>query len=375
MPTHQDEKYMSIALKLAKRAEGMTSPNPLVGAVVVKKGEIIGKGYHRKAGLPHAEIEAFKDAEKKGHNINGSTLYVSLEPCCHKGKRTPPCVDAIIEKGVTKVVVGSLDPNPKVSGKGVKTLGEKGINTVTGVLEQKSRDINESFKKYITTGKPFVILKLAATLDGKIAARTGDSKWIGSEKQREYAHKLRSKADAVMVGIGTVLTDDPRLNVRLRKKTVRQPVPVVLDPGLRTPPESSILALHDSVFIATGKSCDKRKREKLESAGAKIIEISTDRQGLLNLNELLVALGDYEITSLLVEGGSRTAAHALRSGIVDKVVFFYAPKLMGGDGLSMIGDLGISKVGNSLEIDGISIKRYGSEFMIEGYIKKRQPEG
>ena len=253
MRKHQDEKYMSIALKLAKRAEGMTSPNPLVGAVVVKNGEITGKGYHRKAGLPHAEIEAFKDAEKKGREIKGSTLYVSLEPCCHKDKRTPPCVDAIIERGVTKVVVGALDPNPKVSGKGVNALREKGIDTITGVLEHKSREINESFNKYITTGKPFVTMKLAATLDGKIATRTGDSKWIGSEKQREYAHRLRSQADAVMVGIGTVLTDNPRLNVRLGGKTVRQPVPVVLDPGLRTPPESSILTLHGSVFIVTGK--------------------------------------------------------------------------------------------------------------------------
>lgn len=370
MPKQQDEKYMSIALKLAKRAEGMTSPNPLVGAVVVKKGEIIGKGYHRKAGLPHAEIEAFKDADKKGFKIKGSTLYVSLEPCCHKDKKTPPCVDAIIERGVTKVVVGALDPNPKVSGKGVKALREKGINTITGVLENKSRDINESFNKYITTGKPFVTMKLAATLDGKIASRTGDSKWIGSEKQREYAHRLRNRADAVMVGIGTVLADNPRLNARLGKKTVRQPVPVVLDPGLRTPPESTMLTLHESVFIATGKYCDKRKREKLESAGAKILEISTDKQGVLNLNELLQVLGGYEITSLLIEGGSKTAAYALRSGIVDKVVFFYAPKLIGADGLSMIGDLGIYKVGDSLEIDRINFKTYGSEFMIEGYIKK-----
>lgn len=366
---------MSIALKLAKRAEGMTSPNPLVGAVVVKNGEITGKGYHRKAGLPHAEIEAFKDAEKKGREIKGSTLYVSLEPCCHKDKRTPPCVDAIIERGVTKVVVGALDPNPKVSGKGVNALREKGIDTITGVLEHKSREINESFNKYITTGKPFVTMKLAATLDGKIATRTGDSKWIGSEKQREYAHRLRNQADAVMVGIGTVLTDNPRLNVRLRGKTVRQPVPVVLDPGLRTPPESSILTLHGSVFIVTGKSCDKRKREKLESAGAKILEISVDRQGFLNLNELLGMLGDYEITSLLIEGGSKTASHALRSGIVDKVVLFYAPKLIGADGLSMIGDLGISNVADSLEIDRINVKRYGSEFMVEGYIKKGHQKG
>jgi len=370
MPKDLHEKYMSIALNLAKRAEGMTSPNPLVGAVLVKSGEIIGKGYHRRAGLPHAEIEAFKDARKKGKKIRGSTLYVSLEPCCHRDKRTPPCVDAIIEHGIKKVVVGTLDPNPKVGGNGVRMLRERGVEVVTGVLEKRLADLNEEFSKYITTGRPFVTLKLAATLDGKIATRTGDSKWIGSEKQRAYAHKLRNRADAVMVGIDTVLTDDPRLNVRLHKKTVRQPVPVVLDRTLRTPVGSNILKLHEEVIIFTSKPADTKKRVKLKNAGAKVVEIGQKRDGFLDLSKVVKILGDREITSLLIEGGSKVAAQAIKSRIVDKIVFFYAPRVIGGDGVSMIGNLGISTVKNSVGIEIDDIKKLGGgELMIEGYIK------
>jgi len=208
-------KYMSLALKLAKKAEGMTSPNPMVGAVVVKRGKIIGKGYHKKAGLPHAEIEAFSDAIKKKNSINGATLYVTLEPCCHEKKRTPPCVKAIIKNKISKVYIAMLDPNPEVSGNGVKLLRENGIEVEVGILEDKARVLNEAFTKYITTKKPFVILKLAATMDGKIAAYTGDSKWIGSPNQRTFAHQLRNKVDGIMVGIETVLKDNPSLNVRL----------------------------------------------------------------------------------------------------------------------------------------------------------------
>lgn len=368
MPMDRHEKYMSVALSLAKRAEGMTSPNPQVGALLVRGGEIIGKGYHKRAGLPHAEIEAFKDAERKHRKTKGATLYVSLEPCCHRDKRTPPCVDAIIEKGISRVIVGSLDPNPRVSGQGVKALRKKGVEVVTGVLEDKLREINEGFSKYITTGTPFVTLKLAATLDGKIATRTGDSKWIGSEKQRAYAHKLRNRADAVMVGIETVLNDDPRLNVRLGKKIVKQPLPVVLDRKLRTPLKSNILTIHESALIVTEKSADRDKRQRLENRGAEIIEVGRDRDGLLDLKKLMPVLGAREITSLLIEGGSKVAAQALKSGIVDKIVFFYAPKIIGGDGLSMIGKLGISSVKDSLEIGRIKTKRFNGELMIEAYI-------
>ena len=364
------EKYMSLAISLGKRAEGMTSPNPLVGAVLVKKGKIIGKGYHKKAGLPHAEIEAFNDAERKKHDVRGSTLYVSLEPCCHTEKKTPPCTDAIIGKGIKEIIVGSLDPNPRVSGKGVKTLRDKGIEVRAGVLGEKARELNEAFNKYIATGTPFVTLKLAATMDGKIATRTGDSKWIGSEEQRKIAHRLRNRADAVMVGIGTLLKDDPSLNVRLYKNTGRQPVPIVLDRRLRTPVKSNIFTAHESVIIVTGKPHDQAKRKRLESKGAKVIEVRLGRDGLLDLRELVSVLGKNEITSVLIEGGSSTAAEALKSGIVDKVVFFYAPRLIGADGLSMVGKLGISAIKDSLRISGVKIKKLGDEFMIEGYIIK-----
>jgi diaminohydroxyphosphoribosylaminopyrimidine deaminase/5-amino-6-(5-phosphoribosylamino)uracil reductase len=370
MKKEPHEKYMSLAIRLAKRAEGMTSPNPLVGAVLVKKGEIIGKGYHRKAGLPHAEIEAFIDAEKKGRDVRGSTLYVSLEPCCHKEKKTPPCTGAIIEKGVREVIVGALDPNPRVSGKGIKTLTDAGVRVRSGVLAEKACKINEAFNKYITTGTPFVALKLAATLDGKIATHTGDSRWIGSERQRKEGHKLRNLADAVMVGTGTILKDDPKLNVRLSKRAGKQPVPVVLDMKLKTPVKSNIFSAHENVIIVTGKTHDLNRRRKLEAAGATVIASRTGKDGLLDLREVARELGKMEITSLLIEGGSATAALALKSGIVDKVVFFYAPRVLGAEGLSMIGKLGISRVSDSLNVEKVKITKLGNEFMAEGYVSK-----
>ncbi len=367
MPIDKDKKYMSAALKLALKAQGMTSPNPLVGAVLVKNGKVIGKGYHKRAGLPHAEIEAFEDARKKRNKIAGSTLYVTLEPCCHTGKRTPPCVGSIIQEKVSKVVVSSLDPNPKVSGKGVSKLRKNGIEVLTGVLDEKSREMNEAYIKYITTGLPFVVLKLAATLDGKIAAVSGDSKWIGSETQRKYAHILRSRADAVMAGIETVLTDNPSLNVRLTG-THKDPVPVILDTKLRTPLSSNLLRLHDEPVIVTTRPVDKAKREKLKSLGANVITVKKDKNGRIDMRELLRCLGELQFTSLLIEGGSSVAGQALKSGIVDKITFFYAPKILGSSGLSMIGDLNIHRVMDSIEVQDLSVKKIGSEFMVEGYL-------
>ncbi len=370
MKKETHETYMSLAIRLARKGEGMTSPNPLVGAVLVKRGKIIGKGYHRKAGLPHAEIEAFADAGRNGEDAGGSTLYVSLEPCCHREKKTPPCTDAVIEKGIREVVVGALDPNPKVSGKGVKTLEEAGIRVTAGVLDKKARELNEAFNKYITTGTPFVTLKLAATLDGKIATETGDSKWIGSEKQRKIGHRLRNLADAVMVGVGTMLKDDPSLNVRLHKNAGMEPVPVVLDRTLRTPAGSKVFSAHESVIIVTGKSHDMSRRKRLEEAGGRIIEVGLGRDGFLDLKELSRELGKNEITNLLIEGGSATAALALKSGIVDKIVFFYAPRVVGAEGLSMVGNLGVSRISDSLGIERVKIRKFGDEIMVEGYVAK-----
>lgn len=374
MPRDQHSKYMSTALKLARKAEGMTSPNPLVGAVLVKGGKIIGKGFHKMAGLPHAEIEAFSDAERNGHSVKGSTLYVTLEPCCHEGKRTPPCVNAIIEKGISRVVVAAGDPNPKVCGNGFSILRDEGVEVIPFVLEQKALDLNEAYNKYITTGLPFVTLKLAATLDGKIAAVTGDSKWIGSERQRKLAHKLRSASDAVIVGVGTVLKDDPKLNARLPGREIRQPVPVILDRTLRTPTGSGVFKAHGSVIIATVKPANATRKQRLEEAGARVLEIGHDREGLPDMKKLLRELGRNDIVSVLIEGGSKAAASALKSGLVDKVAFFYAPKILGGDGVSMIDVLGIKSVKNAIQVTGVKITRLGEELMVEGYVKKRGAE-
>jgi len=367
MPKNPDSKFMSIALKLARRAEGKTSPNPLVGAVVVRRGKILGIGYHKKAGLPHAEIEAFLDAGRKGHNLKGSTLYVTLEPCSHAGKRTPPCVNAIIEEGISKVVLGTIDLNPRVNGKGLKILREKGIEVKAGVLEEKCREINEPFFKYLATGMPFIVLKLAATLDGKIATSTGDSKWIGSELQRKYAHKLRNKVDAILVGIGTVLRDNPELTIRLGKKYNRQPTPIVLDSRLKIPFESKLLAPGRNPIIATTSMADPKKVEDLQKIGARVLVVDAEEKGRIHLLKLVRKLGEMEITSVLIEGGSEVAASALSKGIVDKIVFFYAPKIIGCEGVSMVGKLGVSEVKGALSIRTVKVKKIGEEFVVEGY--------
>lgn len=358
---------MSIALKLAKKAEGMTSPNPLVGAVIIKKDKIIGRGYHKKAGLPHAEIEAFSDAAKKKHATKGATLYVTLEPCCHENKRTPPCVKAIVEKKISKVYVAMLDPNPRVSGNGVKMLRENGIEVEVGLLEDKAKQLNEAFTKYITIKRPFITLKLAATLDGKIAAFTGDSKWIGSPNQRKFAHQLRNQVDGILVGIETVLKDNPSLNVRLARRTA-DPIPIILDRKLRIPLDSNLLKIHDHVIIATSNTNKTKIIKQLEEVGATVLHIKEDRNGLLNLKELARKLGKLEIMSVLIEGGSKVAASALKSGIVDKVVFFYSPKIVGSEGISMIGELGIPTIKKSLTIKNMKVTKIKDEVMIEGYL-------
>ncbi len=369
MTDDMKKKYMSQALRLAKRAEGNTSPNPLVGAVVVKNGEVIGKGYHKKAGMPHGEIEAFNDARKRNHDLTGSTLYVTLEPCCHRDKRTPPCTEAIIKNKISKVVVSALDPNPKVSGDGINQLRKAGIEVEVGVLEEKSKELNEIFFKHIRSKNPFVILKLAVTLDGKIATHTGDSKWIGSETQRKYAHKLRQKMDSVMVGIETVIQDNPSLNVRIKRGSISQPTPVVLDSKLRIPPQSNILSIHEHPIIVTTNSVETANQKELEDTGALVLRVGKDDEGLIDLKELSSVLYKNGITSVLIEGGSKVAASAIKSGIVDKIVFFYAPKIVGGAGLSMIDNLGISTIKDSFEIKQIKLKKYKDEFMIEGYLK------
>ena len=365
MKKDKNTEFMKLAIKLAKKAEGMTSPNPLVGAVLVKKGKIIGSGYHKKAGLPHAEIEAFKDAKKRSHNIKGSTLYVNLEPCCHDGKRTPPCTDAIIENKVAKVFVGVSDPNPRVRGKGIRILRKAGIDVQVGLLKKESEEINKVFFKYIKQKMPYVVLKLASTLDGKIATKSGDSKWIGSQKQREIAHHLRNKMDSVLVGVNTVINDNPSLNVRINRRNISQPVPVILDSRLRTPLNSNLFKVHDSCIIVTSKKSSKNKRKQLEQMGAKVLYSTPDKNGNLKLKPVLKKLSMMEISTVLIEGGSKVASSALNEGIVDRIVLFYSPKIVGGDGLSMISGLGIINMKNALNFKEIFVKKFGNELMIE----------
>ena len=368
MSARDDREFMKKALRLALRGEGCTSPNPMVGAVCVIGGRIVGRGYHKKAGSPHAEIEAFLDAAKKGISLKGATLYVTLEPCCHTEKLTPPCTDAIIASGISDVVVGAIDPNPKVSGEGVAKLRKNGIAVRTGVLERECTETNEFFNKHVVSGLPFVILKSASTIDGKIASATGDSKWIGSLRQRKMAHRLRKKVDAVIVGINTVLTDDPGLDVRLIRGNVRQPVPVIMDSKLRIPPEAKIFSTHPRSIIATTERPGKIKEKKFRNLGAEILRLKSDSAGRVSAADLLNELGAMGMCGVLVEGGSRVGACFLREGLVDKVVFFYSPKIIGGDGMSMIGDLGKQSIEEAINIKNIKVRRFGDEMMIEGYI-------
>ncbi len=368
MSARDDREFMKKALRLALRGEGCTSPNPMVGAVCVLGEQIVGRGYHKKAGGAHAEIEAFLDAAQRGISLKGATLYVTLEPCCHTEKLTPPCTDAIIASGVSDVVVGAIDPNPKVSGKGVAKLRENGIAVRTGVLERECTELNEFFNKHVVSGLPFVVLKCASTIDGKIASATGDSKWIGSVRQRKMAHRLRKKVDAVIVGINTVLADDPGLDVRLVGGTVRQPVPVIMDSKLRISPEAKVLGTHPRSIIATTEAADSVKEIRLREFGAEVLKLESDPAGRVPAAHLLRELGAMGMCGVLIEGGSRVGACFLREGLVDKVVFFYAPKIIGGDGVSMIGDLGKQSIEEAINIKNIKVRRFGDEVMVEGYI-------
>lgn len=352
--------FMRLAVKLAKKGLGRTSPNPIVGSVVVKNRKIIGQGYHEKAGLPHAEINALLDAGKKA---KGSTLYVTLEPCAHFG-RTPPCVQAIIKAGVKKVVVGSIDPNPKVRGKGIRILQDNGIEVIKDVLRDECLSLNEAYVKYVTKKTPFVILKLAVTLDGKIATSTGDSKWITSLESRRYAHRLRSLVDCVMVGSGTILKDDPALTVRFIKG--KNPARAVLDSSLKMPVKAKIFASrNEKVFVFISAKANKNKIKLLEQKGAEVIKVKQSQDGL-NIKGVLKELGKRAITSVLIEGGARLAASALKQGAADKAIFIMAPKIIGGDGVDCIGSIGVKRVDEALDLKKIEIRKLGKDIIIEG---------
>ncbi len=361
-----DERYMWLALDLASQGLGDTSPNPAVGAVLVKNGKVVGTGYHQRAGGPHAEIYALEAAGEEARN---ATLYVTLEPCSHTGK-TPPCTGRIIAAGVRKVVVAMTDPNPLVNGRGIARLKEAHIRVKTGVLAEKAARLNEAYVKYITTGVPFVTMKAAMTLDGKIATRTGASRWISSERSREFGHRLRRFNDAIMVGIGTVLADDPRLTTRLPEDG-RDPLRVIVDSQARTPLTASVLANPLQTLLAVTSAAPRERVEALKNTGAGLIELPPGPDGRVPLPELLRELGRRQITSVLVEGGSALNYSLLAAGLVDKVHFFIAPLMFGGsEAPSPVGGEGVAQVSDAWQIRDVEISRYDCDILVTGYIKK-----
>lgn len=364
----EDAGYIRLALKLAEKAKGRTSPNPCVGAVVVKDGKIVGKGYHRRYGGPHAEIYALRQA---GSRAKGAVLYVSLEPCSHYGK-TPPCVDSIISSGIGRVVAAMKDPNPLNDGNGLKQLRKKGIRTDVGIMEDEARRLNEAFIKYITVKTPFVTVKAAESLDGKIATRLGESRWITSSAAREYVHRLRYETDAVLTGINTILKDDPSLNARVKGKiSAKQPLRIILDDRLRIPLNAKVLKSQGGkVIIAVLKAAPREKIERLKAEGAEILTIKAKNQRV-GIKDLLRKLADRGVADVLIEGGSEVIASAFEAGVVDRAIFFIAPKIIGGrQALGSVGGRGAGKITDTIELRDVEVERIGRDILVKGRVKK-----
>jgi diaminohydroxyphosphoribosylaminopyrimidine deaminase/5-amino-6-(5-phosphoribosylamino)uracil reductase len=350
------KKYMELALKLAEKGVGCCSPNPAVGCIIVKRGSIVGRGYHKKAGDCHAEINAIESAGKKAEN---ATLYVTLEPCSHWG-RTPPCTEKIINSGIREVIIGMKDPNPKVNG--FKELKFRGLKTKIGILSNECKKLNEYYIKYIKTKRPFVILKVAMSLDGKIATATGESKYITGREARKYVHKIRSNVDAVMVGINTVLKDNPKLTPREVKG--KDPFKIVVDTTLKIPLKKNLLKDPLKLIVATTNKASKKKLKQLQQKGVKVL-VTRSNRGRVDLKELMKMLGKLEIASIMIEGGSELNASAISEGIADKMLLFSAPKLIGA-GLGAIGNLGIKKLDKAISLKDIETRKIGKDILVEG---------
>jgi len=354
---------MKRALRLAEKGRGRTSPNPMVGAVLVKNGQVVGEGYHARAGEAHAEILALRQA---GEEARDSTLYINLEPCIHYGK-TPPCAPAVIEAKVRRVVIGMEDPNPLVTGRGLKSLQKAGLDVEIGVLEKECRRLNEAFCKYILKKEPFVILKVAATLDGKIATREGDSKWISGETSRHFVNRMRDQVDGVVVGIGTVLKDDPQLTARIKKG--RDPYRIILDSRLRIPEDAKVIGNSPSkTIIATTELAARDKIEGLEKKGVRIL-ILDSKKGRVDLKNCLSKLGEMGMMSLLVEGGSQVNGSFLDEGLIDKILFFLSPKLIGDrEALGIFGGSGKANLKETIPLNELRVRRMREDILIEGYV-------
>ncbi|RLB15874.1 MAG: bifunctional diaminohydroxyphosphoribosylaminopyrimidine deaminase/5-amino-6-(5-phosphoribosylamino)uracil reductase RibD [Deltaproteobacteria bacterium] len=356
---------MRRALAQARKGLGRTSPNPAVGAVIVRDGNILSRGYHRRAGAPHAEIEALN---KLGGKAPGATMYVTLEPCNHVG-RTPPCTQAIIRSGIRRVVIGMRDPNPGVRGGGAPFLAEHDIEVKLGVLEAECREVNEGFVKHVSTGRPFVMVKSAQTLDGWTATAGGDSKWITNERSRGYVHELRNQADAIMVGVGTILADDPQLTCRLKRGTGKDPLRIVIDTHLRTPLNARILT-QDSpagTILVAGPRVKKSVILDFEKGKNEVV-ICPTQQGRIDLAALLDILGRRMITRLFVEGGAGIVGSLLRRRLVDKFYIFKAPKVLGGgDGKPMADGSGPRMMKKSISLRNLRVRRFDDDILVIGY--------
>lgn len=362
--------YMEQALSLARLALGQASPNPAVGAVVVKDGEVIGQGYTQPPGSWHAEVVALKQA---GEKARGGTLYVTLEPCCHYG-RTPPCAQAIIDAGICEVHLAMLDPNPIVSGRGEDWLVREGIKTYTGEHEEEAREINEAYIKFTKIGMPWVTVKFAVSLDGKIATRTGSSEWITGSEARKYVHCLRYAVDAIMSGANTIITDNPRLTCRhgaVGGQVREQPLRVIVDGKGRTPETARIFDEPGKVLMAVGESTSPERKAALAQAGAELLELPTKGE-LLDLEKLLKALAERQITSVLVEGGGFLVGSLFDSGLVDKVIAFVAPIVIGGEGAKTpVAGKGVDMITDAIRLERVSVEQFGDDLMISGYVQRR----
>jgi len=362
---NKDAEYMKLCLELAKKAEGRTNPNPLVGCVIVKNGKIIATGYHKCYGSDHAEVVALKKAGKKAKN---AFLYVNLEPCNHYGN-TPPCTDAIIKHGIKKVIVGMRDPNPINNGRGIKKLIKHNIKIKCGIMEKESNELNRVFIKYITTGMPYVTCKIAQSIDGKIATKYGESKWITSSFSRKYVHKMRGKVDAILVGINTILKDNPLLTARNglnNKKNIqtKQPVKIVLDSNFKIPFSANIFSKNSSNLniIATTRNLNELNIPKK----CNIIAIKTKKKnGKIDIEDLLKRLGSFKISHIMVEGGSLVTASFIKHKLVDEFLFFIAPKIIGGEKTASVA-CGVDRLKDAIKLSEIKLEKAGEDFIIKG---------
>jgi len=363
-----DELYMKRALVLSLNGIGKTNPNPLVGAVIVKNGKIIGEGYHEYFGGPHAEVNAINNATE---DVEGATIYVTLEPCSHYGK-TPPCAELIVKMKLSKVVISMIDPNPKVAGKGVEILRQNGIEVIIGILKEESEKTNEIFLKYIQEKTPFCILKTAMTMDGKIATKTGESQWITNKKSRYFVHGLRNKVSGIMVGVNTIISDNPSLTTRLENGGI-DAVRIIVDSSLRIPLNSQVLKVDSTkkTIIATTRKADREKLGKLNSLENVQVLIAPIKDSMVDLNFLFHWLGSEGIDSILVEGGSTLNFSILNNNLVDKIITFIAPKILGGiKSKTPVGGEGFEKLQDAVLLRDITISTFDEDIMIEAYVRK-----